>query len=79
MENLVDVQNACGLKVATKLSKRHTDFKTQKMKCKLALQVISRSTAVGIDVCKSLGIPGFEDSAATTEFLETFNSYENKL
>ncbi len=43
------------------------------MKCKLALQVISRSTAVGIEVCRTLGIPGFEDSAATSEFLETFN------
>lgn len=38
------------------------------MNTKLCVQVLSESTACGIDFCRVIGIEGFENSEATVEF-----------
>ena len=40
------------------------------MKVKLAVQLMSQSIAVAIDVCRKLEIPGFEGSEPTVSFLK---------
>lgn len=45
------------------------------MKTKLCVQVMSRSVSVALSFCRHLKIVGFEDSAATEEFLLFMNRY----
>jgi hypothetical protein len=43
------------------------------MKTKLCVQVMSRSVSVALSFCRHLKIIGFDDSAATEEFLLFMN------
>jgi len=63
------VQTKEGLTLANKLTKSHTEFKTQKMKVRLAVQVISDSTATAIEYPRKSSVPQFTDSVATELFL----------
>ncbi len=51
------------------------NFEGQKMKTRLCAQVFSNSAAIAIDVCRILGIEGFEDSQGTVKFLMLFDKY----
>lgn len=44
------------------------------MNVKLCVQVLSNRVAQAIDACRKMGIEGFEDSEATTEFIRISNS-----
>lgn len=71
---LYKYQEGIGLHFANKLSKSHIEYKTQIMKVKLAVQVISSSVADAIDYCRDvLKLPQFENSFATTKFLRYFD------
>lgn len=58
-----------GLNLANKLSKSHLEFKTQKMKVKLAVQVISASCAKAMEFLRKSNVKEFQDSLATELFL----------
>jgi len=66
---LHSVQTREGLTLANKLTKAHVDFKTQKMKVRLAVQVISASCATAIEYLRKTGLPEFTDSLPTELFL----------
>jgi len=70
IERLNEVQDNAGVRAANKLTKRHVCFERQKMKTRLAVQALSNSVKVALDVCRKLNMDGFEDSEATAEFLE---------
>jgi len=63
------VQTREGLTLANKLTKAHVDFKTQKMKVKLAVQVISASCAKAMEYLRTTGSSAFADSLPTELFL----------
>jgi len=69
MRQLHAVQTAEGLHLANKLTKSHIEFKTQKMKVRLAVQVISDSCATAIEYLRKSEVPEFSDSFATEVFL----------
>jgi len=69
----LDVQEGEQLRAANNLTSRHADFHQKKMNVKLCVQVLSNGTATGIDFCRKIGIPGFDGSEATTEFLRINN------
>lgn len=73
IHNLHRLQETEGLKAANKLSIRHVEFELQKMKTKLCLQVMSNSVSNALNLCRELGIPDFNGSAATEEFLYLMN------
>ncbi|CAB3242624.1 unnamed protein product [Arctia plantaginis] len=61
--------------LANKLTTRHIDFKNQKMKVKLAVQLLSGSVARAIEYCdKELQILNFKNSEATVQFINTINN-----
>ncbi|CAB3238852.1 unnamed protein product [Arctia plantaginis] len=61
--------------LANKLTTRHIDFKNQKMKVKLAVQLLSGSVARAIEYCdKELHILNFKNSEATVQFINTINN-----
>lgn len=67
---LLELQEREGLHLATKLSKAHILFQKQKMKVKLATQLISNSVADALDFCRSkLMMEEFKDCAGTTNFI----------
>ena len=49
IKKLVHQQNMAGLKLANKLTMRHIDWKSDKMKVSLAVQTLSRSVACSLD------------------------------
>lgn len=74
VEQLQSLQKNEGLHLANQLSTRHINFRTQKMKVRLAAQLLSRSVGVAIEVCyKDLRISEFENSEATVQFLHHVN------
>lgn len=73
IEKLFSLQEAEGLRLANKLTKGHMNWRDQKMKVKLAAQTLSESVAVAIDFCREKGLPDFEGSEATTDFLRKIN------
>ena len=64
-----ELQAKAGLRLANKLSSRHVEFENNKMKVRLAVQVLSNSVAKALKLLKDVEYSGFEDVDATVEFL----------
>lgn len=67
--DLQKIQQKSGMRLANKLTQRHTNYHQQKMKTNLCVQTLSSSVSVALGVCHELGIKGFEESKPTEEFL----------
>jgi hypothetical protein len=52
-EQLVNLQDSIGLHAANKITQRHLRFKTEIMKVKLAVQLLSDSVTDALDFCNS--------------------------
>lgn len=63
---LQKIQSEEGLNFANKLGIRHVEFQNQKMKVRLAAQVLSSSVADAIDFLKNSNVPGFEVAKCIT-------------
>ncbi|XP_022169295.1 uncharacterized protein LOC111033041, partial [Myzus persicae] len=75
IERLFLLQEKEGCHLANKLRKQHICFLKQKMKVKLATQLLSKSVADALKFCKhKLNIPEFDKVDTTVEFIEIFNS-----
>jgi hypothetical protein len=66
-------QSLEGLPLGTKLTPRHIDFESEKMKVFLAAQLFSESTANALEYCL-LNEEGFEDCAPTIRFTRMINT-----
>lgn len=75
MDKLVQLQSEEGMRLANKLTTRHSLFKNQKMKTRLATQTLSNSTAVAMIVCEKLGIEGFHGASNTARFFKLMDRY----
>lgn len=73
IEKLYEVQEAEGLRCATKLTKSHIQFGDNRMRVKYATQVLSNSVAKALDMCKILQLPGFFGSETTSKFCSMFD------
>lgn len=74
IESLHDLQEIAGVRLANKLTKQHVNFKNNKMKVRLAVQVLSDSVANAILHCdKTLEMKPFENSQYTVIFLKVFD------
>ncbi|KAL1495107.1 hypothetical protein ABEB36_010576 [Hypothenemus hampei] len=73
IEKLTAIQSSEGLTVATKVTQRHINYHNDKMKVKLAVQVLSTSVCHGLMYCTRKNIPGFEDTNATSQFCLIIN------
>ncbi|CAG4923136.1 unnamed protein product [Colias eurytheme] len=72
---LVELQESEGLHLATKVTKAHVFFNKQKMKVRLATQLLSESVADALEYCgKELKIAGFEDCDGTIFFVRIMNN-----
>ena len=65
--------------MGNKITSRHVNFTAQKMKVKLATQLVSRSTAVALNVLRRSGYPQFQESEGMEEFLLIFDRYGHSL
>lgn len=74
LEHLLNLQEAAGLHMATKLTKAHILFQKQKMKVRLATQLLSDSVADALEYCAYLKIPEFEGCEGTINFIKLINS-----
>lgn len=74
IENLNKYQNKLGMHLANKLRNAHVNFLKNKMKTKLAVQTLSLSVADAIEYLTEAGIPEFQGSEATVEFIRIFNN-----
>lgn len=73
-EHLNRLQTTEYFHLANKLRNHHINFHNQKMKVKLATQLLSKSVADSLDFCREkLRISDFKDSLATAEFIRIFN------
>ena len=73
-KSLQKLQEQKGLHLATRIKRKHIDWKKNKMSVHLATQLLSRSVADGIDYCRDvLHLTEFEDSEDTTEFIRLFD------
>ena len=74
-EKLHEIQKSEGLHLATKITSNHIDYKSQVMKTKFAVQLLSRSVSKALDYLRlDLKHQGFSGSAATSEFCLIFNN-----
>lgn len=74
LELLNNLQNTEFFHLANKLRNCHINFQNQKMKVKLATQLLSKSVAKSLDFCReNLKIPVFKESLATAQFIRIFN------
>jgi hypothetical protein len=71
---LYEYQKIHGFTLANKLTKQHVLFQKNKMKVKLAVQVLSKSVANSLLTMSQLGIEHFENVGATVQYLELFDS-----
>ncbi|XP_046401743.1 uncharacterized protein LOC124167740 [Ischnura elegans] len=62
IEKLKALQDSEGLHLANKLKNAHVHWQKQKMKVKLATQLISNSVADAIEFCSELGVDEFQGS-----------------
>lgn len=67
--DLASLNDDLGLHLGNKLTSQHIDWKSQKMKVRLAAQVFSTSVADALQYLKDSGTDGFKDSGATIEFV----------
>lgn len=63
-----------GLTLANKLTLRHINYSENKMKCKLAAQMLSNSVADALIYLQKSKYPGFEDCLGTAEFCKMFDT-----
>lgn len=74
LEELHKLQAVEGFHLGNKLTVRHIDYVKQKMKVKLAAQLLSQSVADALTYCKdSLKLQTFQGSTATIKFIKNFN------
>lgn len=74
LEKLVILQENEELHLGNKLRKADIFFQNQKMKVRLAVQLLSKSVADALDFCsKELKLKQFENSEATSECIRLFN------
>lgn len=74
VQNLCFLQEKEGCHLANKLRKQHIFYFKQKMKVKLATQLLSQSVADALRFCKDkLKIDKFHKAGATITFIEMFN------
>ena len=71
---LAEKQSVLELKAANKLTKQHIDFNKQRMKVRLATQLLSRSVGASLKVCKERKYPEFLPIDGTIKFVEIFNN-----
>ena len=64
-----------GVRLANKITKKHVNYKQNKMKVRLATQIFSRSVAKSLEWCYEQQLPGFcdPDVLVTSEFLLLHN------
>lgn len=75
IENLVELQESEGLCLSNKVRKTHINFFKQKMKVKLATQLLSQSVAEALEFCRDkLKLSNFTECAATTKFIRIMNN-----
>lgn len=67
---LNEVQVKDGLHAANKVTGKHVNFDSQKMKVSLAAQTLSRSVTVALRTLRDLGYSQFKHCEATAEFIE---------
>ncbi|ELU17521.1 hypothetical protein CAPTEDRAFT_195474 [Capitella teleta] len=67
---LDDLQNSIGLRFANKMTPNHIRYQNNKMKVRLATQLLSTSVADAICFLTESGVPHFENSAPTVEFIK---------
>lgn len=72
-EKLIQLQNSKGLKLVDKLTERHINYKDQKMKVLLAVQLLSLKTAKALDYLRSTN-EDFLDCGETVRFITIFNN-----
>jgi len=73
-EELHQLQEAEGLHLANKVRSKHIAFEKNKMKVKLAAQLLSTSVANSLSFCKdTLKLPQFQNCSATVKFTSIFN------
>lgn len=73
-EELHKLQEAEGLHLANKLRTKHIEYFKNKMKVKLATQLLSMSIANAFQICKDiLKLPQFQNCSATIRFTSMFN------
>jgi len=70
IKNLNDMQVKDGLLLANKLTSRHIQFHSQKMKVSLAAQTLSNSVAIALQTLRDLKYPLFQNCGATAEYIE---------
>lgn len=73
LELLHKLQVKEGLHLGNKITARHLNFFKNKMKVKLATQLLSNSVADAIQYCSDMKLPGFEQVSATVRFIRIFN------
>lgn len=74
LNNLVTLQETEGLHCGTKIRRRHIDFKREKIKVNLAVQVLSRSTSDALSFLEdALELPNFQDANGTSKFCINLN------
>ncbi|KYM99501.1 THAP domain-containing protein 9 [Cyphomyrmex costatus] len=71
--NLVEIQEREGLHPATKIRRRHVCFQNEKMKVKLAAQVLSESVAKALLYMEKRFPNQFIGASSTSIFCQTFN------
>jgi hypothetical protein len=71
--NLYQYQKTHGFTLANKLTKQHVLFEKNKMKVKLAVQVLSKSVANSLLTMCELKIAQFHNVHATVEYLQLFD------
>jgi hypothetical protein len=73
IDQLHQLQESEGLSLANRITRRHVDFHNQKMKVKLATQLLSASVANALKFLRLRGHLVFQDSEATETFCQTFD------
>lgn len=68
--SLHHLQDSTGLMLGNRLTDRHISFQKQKMKVKLAVQALSSSVASALRFLEETGLPEFENTAPTVEYIE---------
>lgn len=69
IENLHKTQQTEGLTLANRLSQRHVQYKLQKMKVRLAVQLLSSSVARALEYLRVNGFEEFADSYPTEKLI----------
>jgi len=74
INKLLILQEDEGCHLTNKLKKQHVFYSRQRMKVKLATQLLSRSVSETLKFCRdNLKLPDFKDSGPTIKFIKYFN------